>query len=208
MARTVDGCVRMMEVLVPGFEPREHPTPRVGVAWLDHCEPLVAARVREVAQELGARPVDLPLDPGTYPLFMREVADVHRDLFADHADEYGDNVRIKIERCLTVADAEVEKARQAREVYREAAEAALEGIDVLLTPTLALGPPPADVPELEVRETLIRFTYPFNLLGWPALALPAGTTEDALPASVQLVARPGEESLLLSIGASLERGTA
>jgi aspartyl-tRNA(Asn)/glutamyl-tRNA(Gln) amidotransferase subunit A len=208
MARTVDECARMLAALVPGLERREHPAPRVGVAWVEDCDPLVAARVQEVADRLDARPVELPLERDTYRLFMREVADVHRDLFADHADEYGDNVRTKIERCLAVTDAEVEAARRAREDYRRAAEALFETIDVLLTPTLARVPPPADVSELEVREKLIRFTYPFNLLGWPALALPAGLAEDALPASAQLVARPGEESMLLSIGASLERGTA
>jgi aspartyl-tRNA(Asn)/glutamyl-tRNA(Gln) amidotransferase subunit A len=208
MARTVDDCARMLEALVPGFERRGHAAPRVGVAWVEHCEPLVAERVQEVAEKLDARPVDFPLERDTVPLFMREVADVHRDLFADHADEYGGNVRTKIERCLAITDAEVEAARGARVAYGAAAEAALEGIDLLLTPTLALVPPPADVPELEIRTSLTRFTYPFNLLGWPALALPAGTAEDGLPASVQLVARPGEESLLLSTGASLERGTA
>jgi aspartyl-tRNA(Asn)/glutamyl-tRNA(Gln) amidotransferase subunit A len=208
MARTVADCARMLEALVPGFELREHDAPRVGVAWLEHCEPGVAQRVRKTAAKLGAQLVDFPLERDTYRLFMREVADVHRDLFADHADEYGENVRVKIERCLAVTDAEVEAARRAREAYRTAAETALDGIDVLLTPTLGFVPPPADVPELEVREGLIRFTYPFNLLGWPALALPAGTTDEALPASVQLVARPGEESFLLATGASLERGTA
>jgi Asp-tRNA(Asn)/Glu-tRNA(Gln) amidotransferase A subunit family amidase len=198
----------MLEALVPGFELEEHPEPRVGVAWIEHCEPGIAERVGAAAAKLDAQPIDFPLERDSYPLFMREVADVHRDLFADHADEYGENVRVKIERCLAVTDAEVEAARRAREAYRTAAETALDGIDVLLTPTLGFVPPPADVPELEVREGLIRFTYPFNLLGWPALALPAGTTDEALPASVQLVARPGEESFLLATGASLERGTA
>lgn len=31
-------------------------------------------------------------------MFRREVADVHRELFAEHADSYGMNVRMKIER--------------------------------------------------------------------------------------------------------------
>jgi len=65
-------------------------------------------------------------------------------------------------------------------------------------------PPPADVDELAVRESLIRFTYPFNLVGWPALALPCGTAEDGLPASAQLVARPGADDLVLAAGALLE----
>jgi amidase len=82
----------------------------------------------------------------------------------------------------------------------------MEAIDFLLTPTLPIVPPPARVAELEVRETLIRFTFPFNTLGWPALAVPAGTAEDGLPASAQLVGRPGDDPRLLAVGASLEGG--
>jgi Asp-tRNA(Asn)/Glu-tRNA(Gln) amidotransferase A subunit family amidase len=58
---------------------------------------------------------------------------------------------------------------------------------------------------------MIRFTYPFNALGWPALALPVGAAEDGLPASVQLVGKPGDDALVLAAGkllASLVRGTA
>jgi aspartyl-tRNA(Asn)/glutamyl-tRNA(Gln) amidotransferase subunit A len=207
MARTVEQCARMMEALVPGFERRSPGTPVVGVAWAEHADPLVAERAREVAAALDAEPVDFPFARGTYPLFMKEVADVHRDLFAEHAEAYGDNVRSKVARCLEVTDAEVEPAREAREAYRRAAEAALDGVDLLLTPTLPIVPPPTDVEELEFRETLTRFTYPFNVLGWPVLALPAGTAEHGLPASVQLIGRPGDDALLLAVGSSLERGT-
>jgi aspartyl-tRNA(Asn)/glutamyl-tRNA(Gln) amidotransferase subunit A len=207
MARSVADCARMLGALVPGFQETPAGSSVVGVAWTELADPLVAARVREAADVLDARPVDFPFPEGIYPLFMREVADVHRDLFAEHAEAYGDNVRRKVERCLQVTDSEVEEARRARDAYRQAAEAAMDGIDLLLTPTLPIVPPPAEVDELEVRETLIRFTFPFNALGWPALAVPAGAAEDGLPASAQLVGRPGDDALLLTVGASLERGT-
>jgi aspartyl-tRNA(Asn)/glutamyl-tRNA(Gln) amidotransferase subunit A len=203
LGRTVGDCARMMEALVPGFASQRPGEPVVGLAWTEHADPLVAQRTREAAEALEARPVQFPFPDGIYPLFMREVADVHRDLFAEHAEAYGDNVRYKVERCLQVTDAQVEAARRARDAYRAAAEAAFEGIDLLLTPTLPLVPPTADVEELEVRETLIRFTFPFNALGWPALAIPAGTAEAGLPASVQLVGRPGDDALLLAVGASI-----
>ena len=51
----------------------------------------------------------------------------------------------------------------------------------------------------------VRFTYPFNALGWPALALPCGLAEDGLPASVQLVAPAGEDARVLAAGLALER---
>ena len=65
--------------------------------------------------------------------------------------------------------------------------------------------PPADVDELEIRASAVRFTLPFNAVGWPALALPCGPAEDGLPASVQLTAPTGSDALVLAAGAALER---
>ncbi|MDP9491529.1 MAG: amidase [Actinomycetota bacterium] len=215
MALSVAECAAMFEALVPDFEPAEPVALdelRVGVAWLEDCKPLVRERLRAAAALIpGARGVDFPLGRGVGPLFMREVADVHRDLFAENAETYGPSVRAKIELCLAVGDAEAEAAARLREDYREQAERALAGIDLLVVPTLAFVAPPLPEDERDVREAMIRFTFPFNVLGWPALALPAGSAEDGLPASVQLVGRPGDDALVLAAGealeASLERGS-
>ncbi|MGZ4388991.1 MAG: amidase family protein, partial [Gaiellaceae bacterium] len=128
-----------------------------------------------------------------------------------YADEYGENVRTKLERCLAVEDADVAAGAAARRAYREQAEQALTGVDLLVTPTIGFVAPPDDVDELTIRERGIRFTYPFDSLGWPALALPCGAAEDGLPASVQIVGRAGDDELVLAAGgllASLVRGTA
>ena len=204
MARTVADCARMMEALVPGFRITELGDVKIGLAWADQCDPLVQARVEEAAAVLGAQPIEFPRPDEVDPMFMREVADVHRDLFAEHADSYGANVRTKIERCLTVTDSEYEGAVQRRSEYRRQADDALDGLDLLLVPTLPTVPPPRDVDELSVRRSLIRFTLPFNALGWPALALPAGAAEEGLPASIQLVGRPGDDGLVLAAAAALE----
>jgi Asp-tRNA(Asn)/Glu-tRNA(Gln) amidotransferase A subunit family amidase len=133
---------------------------------------------------------------------------VHRDLFAEHADLYGENVRTKVERCRQVTEEEAEASRAARERYRERCLEALAGVDLLVTPTTAFVAPPADADDLDIREATIRFTFPFNALGWPALALPCGPAEHGLPASAQLVGRPGADALVLGAAASLVRGTA
>jgi aspartyl-tRNA(Asn)/glutamyl-tRNA(Gln) amidotransferase subunit A len=211
MAGSVDACEEMLRVLVDGYEPARLESLdalEVGVAWLDQADPLVQARVREAVELFPRRrEIDLPLAERIGPVFMREAADVHRDLFAEFADSYGDNVRTKIERCLTLSDGEYEAALRARNEIAEQAEEAMDGLDLVLTPTLRFVAPRLPVDDLEIRADTIRLTIPFNSLGWPALALPCGPTEDGLPASLQIAGRPGSDALVLAAGKLVEART-
>jgi aspartyl-tRNA(Asn)/glutamyl-tRNA(Gln) amidotransferase subunit A len=208
MGRDVETCARMTEALVPGFERAELGSLEeleVGLAWVELAEPLVGARVQAAAERFPhRRRVELPLPKEVGAVFMRGVAESHAGLFPEHADAYGDNVRTKLERCVRVGDAEFETARRRLDEYREQVAEAIEGLDLVVTPTLAFVAPPAVKDDLAIRDAVIRFTYPFNALGWPALALPCGPAEEGLPASVQLVAPAGEDSRVLAAGALLE----
>jgi Asp-tRNA(Asn)/Glu-tRNA(Gln) amidotransferase A subunit family amidase len=64
--------------------------------------------------------------------------------------------------------------------------------------------PSRSLAERELRPSVLRFTEPFNVLGWPALALPCGAAENGLPSSVSLVAPAGEDALVLGAGLALE----
>ena len=212
IAGDVETCRRMLEVLAPGFEPVQLESLEqleVGVAWTELADPLIRERIEAAAARFPRRrTIELPLvPPETYAVFMREAANVHRELYAENADLYGEDVRVKLERCFAVRDTEVERAEQLRREYRERAEAAIDGLDLVLTPTLPIVPPPlrrgAAPGDLDVREALIRFTYPFSSLGWPALALPCGSAEDGLPASLQIAGRAGADGLVLAAGALL-----
>ena len=213
LALGVDGCERMLAALVPGFEPAALESLEeleVGVAWIDLAEPPIRERVKAAAARFPRRrPIELPLvESAMLAGFNREVADVHRELFAENAELYGEDVRIKIERCLAVRDSEVEQAARLRSEYRERAEEALDGLDLVLTPTLPIVPPPlhrgAGPGDLDVRQALIRFTTPFSALGWPALALPCGVAEEGLPASLQIAGRAGADALVLATARLLE----
>jgi aspartyl-tRNA(Asn)/glutamyl-tRNA(Gln) amidotransferase subunit A len=215
MARTVEECLALLEAIAPDFAPTESwgslEEIAVATSWTGEADPLVAQRVREAAGHFPRnRALDWPR-PKIGALFMREVADVHRELYAENGELYGEEIAVKIERCLAVSDAEANRAEQARVEYGERCLELLDEFDLLLTPTLQCVAPPTGIGDLALRERLIANTLPFNTLGWPALALPCGPAEDGLPASVQLVGRPGADGLVLAAGsrlASLIRGTA
>jgi aspartyl-tRNA(Asn)/glutamyl-tRNA(Gln) amidotransferase subunit A len=207
MARDVGECVRMMEALVPGFEPQsvEPGDLEVGVAWLEHADPLVRVRVEEAAAAFPRRrgvALDLPDRHEWGALFRREALSSHAGLFPERAEDYGDDVRETLEQAEKLADDEVAAAARARQRYREQLAEAFAGLDLLVTPTLPVVAPPLGQGS---RTTLTKFTSLFNLVGWPALALPCGPAEDGLPASIQLAAPLGADRLVLAAGAALER---
>ena len=83
--------------------------------------------------------------------------------------------------------------------------------DVLVMPASAR--PPVAAGQWEGRSALgtllgMVAAYPFtshwNLTGQPALAIPAGTSDDGMPVGVQLVGRKGDDATLLALAAQLE----
>jgi aspartyl-tRNA(Asn)/glutamyl-tRNA(Gln) amidotransferase subunit A len=217
MTASVEDSATMLEALVPGFERSAAAALgdlSVGVAWLDEADPLVRARVSEAAALFpGLCDADFPGGDSydTTAVFTHEAAETHRELYAEHPDSYGADVRARLDRGLAVTDGEVRSGSAAREAYRERCLEALEGLDLLLTPTLPCVAPPLGTRELAGRtvvDVLTRFTRPFNVIGWPVLALPCGPAEDGLPASLQLAGRPGADALVLAAGAALESALA
>jgi aspartyl-tRNA(Asn)/glutamyl-tRNA(Gln) amidotransferase subunit A len=212
MARDVGECERMMAALVPGFEKASLVSladVRVGVAWTDRADPLVRQRVLAAAALFpDRRAVEAPMPEGVYAVFLREAAEVHADLFREHRDEYGADVAHKVERALGVGDADVRAAAAARERYCEAIAGLMEHLDLIVTPTLMTVAPSTGLGDLALRDRMIELTIPWNVVGAPALALPCGPAEDRLPASVQLVGRPGEDGTVLAAGLLLEQALA
>jgi amidase len=49
------------------------------------------------------------------------------------------------------------------------------------------------------------YAWPWNVLGWPGVSVPAGLTHDGLPFGVQLLGPANSEATLLSLAAQLER---
>jgi amidase len=94
--------------------------------------------------------------------------------------------------------------RRVGSIFREA--------DVLITPTSAGPPLPVGATTgLGSRATqqviagTCPYAWPWNVLGWPGVSVPAGFTDNGLPIGVQLLGPANSEHMLLSLAAQLEK---
>jgi allophanate hydrolase len=85
---------------------------------------------------------------------------------------------------------------------RTQCQALLRSVDFLLVPSASLFPRVADVlaEPLAINSELGRYTNFVNLLDLCALAIPAGMRGDGLPFGITLIALPGRDALLASVG--------
>jgi amidase len=84
--------------------------------------------------------------------------------------------------------------------------------DVAIAPTTAAPPLPIGAAEglsswrtQQLIAGACPYTWPWNVLGWPAIGVPAGLTADGLPIGAQLLGPQGSEARLLALAAQLER---
>jgi Asp-tRNA(Asn)/Glu-tRNA(Gln) amidotransferase A subunit family amidase len=170
--------------------------------------PTGQAAVDQAAQALAAAGatvtvIDLPavdqlrlINPVILAL---EAAALHLPWLRTRLDDYGEFMRQRVLSSFVYTPADAVRAQQARAALRARMTAALSGFDVLLMPPVAIDAPPLGIPTPTVNTGL------WNCLGWPALSLPTGLAADGLPRSVQIVARPWCEPLLLRVAYAAEQ---
>jgi amidase len=102
-------------------------------------------------------------------------------------------------------------AHLAEKLARRRVGKVFDRFDVILAPTTAQPPLPIGACEgLASWETDKRivaacpYAWPWNILGWPGLNVPAGFTPEGLPLGAQLLGPADSEALLLSVGNQLE----
>lgn len=88
-----------------------------------------------------------------------------------------------------------------------------QGIDVLVSPTMPMPPPPVGYVrdhddlfmQLGAAAAIVSFTALANITGQPAMSVPLGRAADGLPIGIQFVGPPAGEALLFRLAAQLEQ---
>jgi aspartyl-tRNA(Asn)/glutamyl-tRNA(Gln) amidotransferase subunit A len=100
----------------------------------------------------------------------------------------------------------VQATRRRRELRAEL-QAAMAGLDVVLTAAATGEAPRIDnVPVWDLFERP-SFTIPFNVSGYPAISICSGYGEGGLPVAIQLVAKPFQEPILFQVADAFEKAT-
>ncbi|MEV6118042.1 amidase [Streptomyces sp. NPDC052109] len=107
--------------------------------------------------------------------------------------------------------APLKAARRAEAVLHRRIGRFFERYDVILAPTTAAPPPRIGalygLRGLATDRAMIAacpYAWPWNVLGWPGVNVPAGFVGDGLPVGAQLLGPAGSEPLLVSVAAQLE----
>ena len=140
---------------------------------------------------------------------------VHEERLQREPERFGEEVRERLAHGERLEAHRYAIAQQTKLRAKYYFERALEGVDVLLTPTLPIAATPIDAREVDiggheesVRPAVTRLTGPTNFTGFPSLSVPCGSTAAGLPVGAQLIGRPFDEATVYRFGHAYETAVA
>jgi aspartyl-tRNA(Asn)/glutamyl-tRNA(Gln) amidotransferase subunit A len=133
------------------------------------------------------------------------------DRWPAERERFDPSLVVQIEAGMRWSAIDFVKAANGRRTLNEAFVRFFTRYDLLLTPTLTAPPPPVTVEayaEIAGRKVTrlgwLAFTFPLNLIGYPAASVPCGWTREGLPVGLQIVAPRFAEALVLRAAAAFE----
>ena len=227
MTRTVADTALFLQAMAPNFDLSAAPkvaSLRVGIPRRHFFEALHPEVVAAVDSALS---VILRLTAGTHTvhpaisidevnslsnlLTKTEAYAYHRQHVTATPELYQPETLRRIRTGADVSPDTYTRGLRELETLRLAALHEFEAVDVWITPT---SPVPAftiadllsDPQTLRNKEQLtLRNTRPFNVLGWPTISVPCGSTREGLPIGLQISARPGADATVLALAAAYEQ---
>jgi aspartyl-tRNA(Asn)/glutamyl-tRNA(Gln) amidotransferase subunit A len=220
LTRTVADAAAVMHAIAGFRQPaREVAGARIGIPrnfFNERLAPGVEKAFREAvahAEQHGARlvPIDVP-DPGAIGsagrlILLSEASSLLRKYLAQRED-LGTDVRSLVEQGLVVSAIDYIDAQRLRRIFQRRWANLRDHVDFVFTPTTAIEPPRigeecvalGDTDE-DVRLASTKFVRPFNVLGLPALSVPAAS--GALPVGIQIIGMPGADEELLAFAGTV-----
>ena len=177
--------------------------------------PEVAAALEAAAKAMakeGAKVKPVTLPPLTEfagvnrTILLSEAAAIHGRWLREAPEGYANLTRKRLAPGLFVRAEDYVQAQRRRRALTAAVEAALSGVDLLLTASSMDPACRIDDPEAVELTYPRQARTPFNITGHPALTLMCGLSQaEGLPLSLQLVGRYFDEATIYRAAAAYER---
>jgi aspartyl-tRNA(Asn)/glutamyl-tRNA(Gln) amidotransferase subunit A len=174
-----------------------------------------ALRARGCTLRPVALPHPVPAVLALEAIAYAEASAYHLPWLRARPGDYGPTTRERLELGALLPASVYLRALRVRRVVSTAYRDLLARVDLLLLPVAPFAAYRLDEPLPALVAAgggpagpLTRFTGPFGLTGFPAIAVPCGLTERGLPVGVQLAARPFAEALLLQAAQAVEHDLA
>lgn len=201
-ARDMQMLERAMEIILPGYRPVDLATPpKLGLIELD-------AEVSETFNAALAKAA-LPLSTRALPSFDKafaaNIAIIGAETWAafghlTQTELVGDDVQARLLNASKVTPEQLADAEKVRSAFRDEVDAALEGVDALVLPTMPIVPLRLDeAQDAPATLRLTSFVRQFNLSGHPALTVPLRSA-GGLPVGLQLIGRIDDDEKLCAVG--------
>lgn len=228
LARTVRDAALVFGLMAThgsGYIPAAHADlrgMRIGVPdtfFVENIAPEVMLSFRaavQTAAALGAHVTEVRLpDAGALNVMGRVVqlaeASALLASYLDRRADFGPDVLALVEQGRLIPATDYVNAQRVRTLLARDFARIWMHLDCLMTPATPITAPKIGQASVafgslheDVRSAATRLARPFNVLGWPALAMPCGFSSEGLPIGLQLIAPPRQEDTLLQAGAALE----
>ncbi|TDC53488.1 amidase [Actinomadura sp. KC345] len=195
---------------VAWIEPPALDSPALDSRALDSpvIDPEVERAVRALFPDAKSERIDLPEILRIFRVIQdAEAYDVHAERVAEAPGRYQAPTLERLERAGRTPGWRYLRAVRERERFAREVAALLDRYDYLALPTLPITAPKigeTEGPFGPYVPALVSLTCPWNVVGLPALSVPAGTVH-GLPVGAQLVTRRGSEPLLFEAAERLRR---
>jgi aspartyl-tRNA(Asn)/glutamyl-tRNA(Gln) amidotransferase subunit A len=174
----------------------------------------------EVLQRLGAdiEDVQLPYVGQCVALqqatMLPEAATIHYRHLREAPEKLGETALMRLDLGTVVPATRYIHAQQVRKLMRDAFERLFQRFDIVAGPASPMRAGEAgtwttrlDGDEIDLRTTGPEYTGIYNLVGIPALVLPAGFSSEGTPIGLQLAGRWFDEATVLQVAYAYEQAT-
>ena len=190
---------------------------------LDATEPSVASRIRAGADAIEGCGIKLELREGmtaiealdthVFTIMQAEAARIHRSLIEDGSLD--PVLKKRLAKGLKIDDQTLAASLATRQQLASAfLEQVFRKADILIVPVMPIRTPEAAICDpsspsfdAKVLYQLSRWTRFVNLLGFPAVAVPAGFDSHGMPVAMQIVGKSNSDLGLIALAAAMQERT-